>query len=90
MKPPRTLESLAQGEVATIRQILFDGLRSHCAERGLREGQRVSAVAADVDSVVVDTASGAIPCERRYARFIQVTPGSADPVEESDGADTAG
>ncbi len=76
MEPARSLESLAAGEIATIRRILFDGLRSHCAERGLREGERVSGATGDAEAVVVQTAAGAIPCERRYARFIQVTSGA--------------
>ena len=84
----RSLDSLAQGEAATVARILFDSLRSHCAERGIREGERVIGAASDPESVLVDTPSGAVPCERRYARFVQVTAGNEYPVEGAHGADT--
>lgn len=84
----RSLESLGEGEVATVERILFESLRSHCAQRGIREGQRVSGAAGEPGaSVLVATTSGAVPCERRYARFVQVTAG-ADPVEGAYAADT--
>ncbi len=57
-----------------VRRILFDTLRSHCHERGIDEGSLLSARAGDDAQVVVETSAGRpVPCERRYARFIQVT-----------------
>ncbi len=70
----RSLESVAAGETVTVRRILFDSLRSHCRERGIAEGAQLSGRAADAGQVIVETSAGrAVPCERRYARFIQVT-----------------
>ena len=89
MQHTRSLENLAQGEVATVAQILFDSLRSHCAQRGIREGARVSGGTGSAESVLVETTSGTVPCERRYARFVQVTAGSEEAVEGAHGADTS-
>ncbi len=70
----RSLENVGAGETVTVRRILFDTLRSHCRERGIDEGSLLSGRAADASRVVVETAAGrAVPCERRYARFIQIT-----------------
>ncbi len=74
MKRMRSLENVGAGEEVTVRRILFDTLRSHCRERGIEEGSHVSGRAADARQVIVETSGGqAVPCERRYARFIQVT-----------------
>lgn len=76
MTADRSLDSLASGEIATIEQILFDALRQYCADRGIREGTRVNGATGDAECVVVETSDGPIPCERRYARFIQVASGT--------------
>ncbi len=69
----RSLENVGAGETVTVRRILFDTLRSHCRELGIDEGSLVSGRAADASQVIVETAEGrAVPCERRFARFIQV------------------
>jgi len=69
----RSLENVGTGEAVTVRRILFDALRSHCHERGIDEGALLSGRAADASRVIVETAAGrTVPCERRYARFIQV------------------
>ncbi len=70
----RSLENVVAGESVTVRRILFDALRSHCREQGIEEGSHLSGRAGDAGRVVVQTAAGReVPCERRYARFIQVT-----------------
>lgn len=70
----RSLEKVGAGETVTVRRILFDALRVHCHERGIDEGSLLSGRAGDAGRVIVETSSGrAVPCERRYARFIQVT-----------------
>ena len=70
----RSLENVGAGETVTVRRILFDALRSHCRERGIEEGSLLSGRAADAGQVIVETPEGrAVPCERRFARFIQVT-----------------
>ncbi len=70
----RSLENVGAGETVKVRRILFDTLRSHCRERGIEEGSLLSGRAGDAGQVVVETSGGrAVPCERRFARFIQVT-----------------
>ncbi len=82
----RSLDSLHRGEIACVDHILFDAVRNHCAERGIREGARVSGASVDGENVLVETASGPVPCERRYARFVQVRP-AENPLGGAHGAD---
>ncbi len=81
----RSLDGAEAGETVTVRRILFDTLRSHCSEWGVREGARVRVRAGDAERLQLETVGGrAVPCERRYARFIQVAsapPGGGDPVD---------
>ncbi len=74
MGATRSLDTAEAGEMITVRRILFDTLRSHCSARGVHEGARVRVGPGDAQRVQLQTAGGrAVPCERRYARFIQVT-----------------
>ncbi len=74
MTAARSLDTAETGETITVRRILFDTLRSHCSERGVREGGRLRIRAGDGERLQLETAAGrAVTCERRYARFIQVT-----------------
>jgi len=69
----RSLDSIEAGETITVRRILFETLRSHCSDQGVREGARLRIRGGDGDRLQLETAGGrAVPCERRYARFIQV------------------
>jgi FeoA domain len=75
--PPHatSLAELAPGEAATIRQILFDTLRTHCAESGLHEGDRVTRLEdGGLGGVRVAVGGTARSCPVEYARFVEVAP----------------
>ncbi len=91
MTAARSLATTETGETVTVRRILFDTLRSHCSERGVREGARLRVRAGDAERVELETAGGrAVPCERRYARFIQVatSPGLREPGGTASGGES--
>ncbi len=91
MERMRSLESVAAGETVTVRRILFDALRSHCSARGVREGARLRIRSGDRERLQLETAAGeAVPCERRYARFIQVTTGQSTPLAAERAAEASG
>jgi hypothetical protein len=70
----RRLADIEPSETVTVRQILFDGLRSHCAGLGVHEGDRLS-IREDPASAVllVRNPDGRfVPCPEELARFVQV------------------
>ncbi len=88
MTAARSLDTAQAGELVMVRRILFDTLRSHCSERGVREGARLRVRAGDAGRVELETTGGrAVPCERRYARFIQV---ASAPVVSGDMVEVTG
>ncbi len=91
MTAARSLDTAETGETITVGRILFDTLRSHCSQRGVREGARVRIRAGDAERLELETAGGrAVPCERRYARFIQVTTGQSTPLAAERAAEASG
>ncbi len=79
MEATRSLDTAEAGETITVRRILFDGLRSHCLARGVHEGARLRVGLRDAQRVQLQMAGGrAVPCERQYARFIQVASAAAE------------
>lgn len=70
----QSLDHVAAGDTVTVERILFDGLRALCRDQGVMEGTRLSCRVAGADAVILETEKGgAVPCERRLARFIAVT-----------------
>jgi hypothetical protein len=76
MQPHGTsLVSATPGGALTVRQILFDGLRAYCAQRGLHDGDRVALLEVDPAEVVVRNTGGAmVRCPAEFARFVEVAP----------------
>jgi hypothetical protein len=75
--PPHatSLAELAPGEAATIRQILFDTLRTRCAESGLHEGDHVTRLeGGELGGVRVAVGGTATSCPVEYARFVEIAP----------------
>lgn len=73
MEATRSLDTAEAGETLTVRRILFDALRSHCSARGVHEGARLTVGPGDGERLQLRPVGGPpVPCERRYARFIQV------------------
>ena len=82
MKPAaHSLAEIAPDEVVTVHRILFECLESHCAELGVREGDRLSAVGehpfsvvgGDIRALLFRTPDGQlVRCPPELARFIEV------------------
>jgi len=71
----RSLAAAQSGELLEIKRILFSGLRRHCAELGLAEGQRVKCRAGTASRLMLETETGrTVALERDWARFIQTAP----------------
>lgn len=61
------------GRSATVRVILFEGLRDQCAELGLREGDRLVVDGREAESLVIRSGSGVpLRCPVELARFVEV------------------
>jgi hypothetical protein len=90
--PVRSLAAARAGEAVLIRRILFDALRTLCADLGVLEGDVVSCRAGTATHLVLRTSAGrTIPLDREWARFIQVgepLPPSPPPRQTSE-ADAA-
>lgn len=72
--PVRSLASARAGEVVIIRRILFDTLRSLCADLGVFEGDVVSCRAGTATHLVLRTVTGrTVPLDREWTRFIQIS-----------------
>jgi hypothetical protein len=77
-QPASSLAGAEAGGTYTVRQIVFELLRSHCAELGVLAGDRVSCRAESVADVLIETRAGqVVPCGRELARFVQVVPARA-------------
>jgi hypothetical protein len=74
MQPRATsLMSVPPGKPVTVREILFEGLRAYCAERGLYDGGQVTLLEADPREVLIRSTSGTrVRCPAAFARFVEV------------------
>lgn len=73
-RPVRSLAAIGPGETVVVRCILFDSLRSLCAELDLREGDIVSCRATTPTQLLLEKPNGqGITLRRDRARFIQVS-----------------
>lgn len=71
--PPQSLAAAQPGQRLRVQRILFGGLRTLCAERGLSEGDVVQRVASDDGDLRLTTSHGGMAALRReWAPFIQV------------------
>jgi hypothetical protein len=70
---PRSLASLRVGETAHVQYILFDSVRDHCAQAGVREGSRVIGRGAQGSDVTLETGAGnLVVLNGVLARFVHV------------------
>lgn len=76
-----SLADVAPDEVVTVSRIFFECLESHCAELGVREGDRLSVVRqhplgvlrGDTPGLLFRTPDGRlVRCPPELARFIEV------------------
>jgi FeoA domain len=68
-----SLVTIAPGEHVRVRHILFEGLRSYCADVGLHEGDRVTRLEGDPSTVLLRADTGAaVSCPSDFARFVEV------------------
>ncbi len=76
-----SLAEVAPKEVVTVRRIFFDCLETHCAELGVREGDRLSVVGenpftvvgGDAPALLFRTPDGQlVRCPPGLARFVEV------------------
>jgi hypothetical protein len=78
----QSLAATSADEVVEIRRILFDALRSLCADLDLHEGDVVHCQAGTASHIWLNTMQGRrVAIERDWARFIQVVqaqPGASD------------
>ncbi|MGH7477442.1 MAG: hypothetical protein ACRELD_14340 [Longimicrobiales bacterium] len=71
----RSLDHAPTGQSLRIRSILFDSVRSQCAEVGLREGDVIRIDAATTSHLRVHGPAGdPVELPRDAARFIQAVP----------------
>jgi hypothetical protein len=68
-----SLVDVPPGETVVVRRVLFDSLRAHCAERGIKPGARVTVVRSGESNVVLWEAGGkVVRCPPEVARFVEV------------------
>lgn len=68
-----SLMSVTPGNPVTVREILFEGLRAYCAERGLHDGGQVTLLEADPREVLIRNTGGTmVRCPAAFARFVEV------------------
>jgi hypothetical protein len=69
----RSLATSAVGDQVRVELILFEGLRAHCAQIGIREGDRLRCCSVTPATLVFETSAGTlVALEQKWACFIQV------------------
>jgi hypothetical protein len=69
----RSLVHSASGDLVQVEHILFEGLRAHCADLGISEGDRLRCRSVTPTALVLETPAGrVVAIEREWAQFIQV------------------
>jgi hypothetical protein len=77
---PLSLADAAMSECVQIGTILFDAVRAHCRELGIREGDVVRRVSETSWQVVLTTSTGAyVSLDRVFARFVEARPCAGAP-----------
>lgn len=86
----RSLLSVPPGRPVTVREILFEGLRSYCAERGLHDGGQVTLLETAPREVLIRNPSGTmVRCPAAFARFVDVVSEGAPERSDSQSAPPA-
>jgi hypothetical protein len=68
-----SLVDVLPGETVVVRRVLFDGLRAHCAERGIKPGDRLTVLPGGESNVVLWEVDGrVVRCRPEVARFVEV------------------
>lgn len=69
----KSLSDVAPGEVVTVSHVLFEGVRTRCAELGLREGDRVRVRMRGHDTLLIQGTDGRlVHCPKGLVRFVEV------------------
>ena len=72
---PHSLAATRSGEVVEIRRILFQGLREHCSDLDIHEGDVLRCRADTASQLILETTHGrTVALQRDWARFIEVVP----------------
>jgi len=72
---PQSLAATRSGERVEVRRILFQGLREHCSDLDIHEGDVLRCRADTASQLILETAGGrTVSLQRDWARFIEVIP----------------
>ena len=72
---PYSLAATRSGETVEVRRILFQGLREHCSDLDIHEGDVVRCRADTASQLILETTHGrTVALQRDWARFIEVVP----------------
>jgi hypothetical protein len=70
---PHSLAATRSGQTVEVRRILFEGLREHCSDLGIHEGDVVRCRADTPAQLILETPHGrTVALQRDWARFIEV------------------
>ncbi len=84
-EPVQSLAEVVPGRGVVVCRILFECLQKHCAQMGLREGDRLSLVRGDRSALLLRKSDGQfVTCLPDLVRFIEVRPEAASSERESD------
>jgi hypothetical protein len=79
---PHSLAATRSGEFVEVRRILFQGLREHCADLDIHEGDVLRCRADTASQLILETVHGrTVALQRDWARFVEVMPETQVPVE---------
>jgi len=78
---PHSLAATRSGERVEVRRILFQGLREHCSDLDIHEGDVLRCRADTASQLILETVNGrTVALQRDWARFIEVTPDIPAPL----------
>jgi hypothetical protein len=78
---PQSLAATRSGERVEVRRILFQGLREHCSDLDIHEGDVLRCRAGTASQLILETAGGrTVSLQRDWARFIEVIPDTPVPL----------
>jgi hypothetical protein len=79
---PHSLAATRTGQTVEIRRILFQGLREHCSDLDIHEGDVLRCRADTASQLILETTHGrTVALQRDWARFIEVVPDIPLPVQ---------
>ena len=78
---PHSLAATRSGEAVEIHRILFQGLREHCSDLDIHEGDVLRCRADTASQLILETPNGrTVALQRDWARFIEVIPDVPAPL----------